>query len=97
MFERWSAQGVGFVTRLKANANCQITEEHPLPPKSANPGRDESIEFQVFQAGRTIKGNIPADQKSGSRTKQEELVLVTNLHHLGATTSCRNLQAALAN
>ena len=27
MFERWSAQGVGFVTRLKAGANCFITAE----------------------------------------------------------------------
>lgn len=84
MFERWSAQGVGFVTRLKANASCQITEEHPLPQN--RPIRaDESIEFQVFQAGRTIKGTYRRI-KVWLEDKQEELVLVTNLHHLGATT-----------
>jgi len=84
LFEGWSAQGVGFVTRLKANANCQITEEHPLPQN--RPIRaDQSIEFQVFQAGRTIKGTYRRI-KVWLEDKQEELVLVTNLHHLGATT-----------
>lgn len=84
MFERWSAQGVGFVTRLKANASCQITAEHALPQN--RPIRaDQSIEFQAFQAGRRIKGTYRR-VKVWLEDKQEELVLVTNLHHLGATT-----------
>jgi hypothetical protein len=84
MFERWIAQGVGFVTRLKQNANCFITAEHEVPA-NRNIRADETIEFNVFHAGRQIKGSYRR-VKVWLEDKQEELVLLTNLHDLGATT-----------
>jgi hypothetical protein len=84
MFERWSAQGVGFVTRLKQGANCFITAEHEVPA-NRNIRADETIEFNVFHAGRKIKGSYRR-VKVWLEDKQEELVLLTNLHDLGATT-----------
>jgi hypothetical protein len=84
MFERWIAQGVGFVTRLKQGANCFITAEHEVPA-NRNIRADETIEFNVFHAGRKIKGSYRR-VKVWLEDKQEELVLLTNLHDLGATT-----------
>jgi hypothetical protein len=56
LFERWSAQEVGFVTRLKAHADCVVTARH-VPPQNRHITADETIEFHVFQAGRRIKGS----------------------------------------
>ena len=84
LFERWSAQKVGFVTRLKQNANCFVTEEHDVP-KTGPIRADETIEFNVFEAGRKIKGSYRR-VKVWLEDKQEELVLLTNRHDLGATT-----------
>lgn len=84
MFERWSAQGVGFVTRLKANANCFIIEEHEVP-QHRSIRADETIEFNCCQAGRKIKGSYRR-VKVWLEDKQEELVLLTNRHDLGAST-----------
>ena len=84
MFERWSAQGVGFVTRLKHGANCFVTARHEVPANS-NILSDETIEFHVFHAGRQIKGSYRR-VKVWLKDKQEEMVLLTNLHDLGATT-----------
>lgn len=84
MFERWSAQEVGFVTRLKHNANCFVTAEQEVPQHS-NIRADETIEFHVFQAGRQIRGRYRR-VKVWLPDKKQELVLLTNLHRLGATT-----------
>jgi hypothetical protein len=84
MFERWIGQGVGFVTRLKQNANCFITAEHEVPQRG-NIRADQTIEFNVFHAGRQIRGSYRR-VKVWLPDKQQELVLLTNLHHLGATT-----------
>lgn len=84
MFERWSAQGVGFVTRLKAHADCYVTADRPLP-QGRNIRADQTIEFHVFQAGRRIKGSYRR-VKVWLEDKQEELILLTNRHDLGATT-----------
>ena len=84
LFERWSAEQVGFVTRLKQNADCYVTAKHPVPC-NGNIRSDETIEFNVFQAGRKIKGSYRR-VKVWLEDKQEELVLLTNCHQLGATT-----------
>ena len=84
LFERWSAQEVGFVTRLKRNVTCFITQEHAVPSRS-NVLSDETIEFHCFHAGRQIKGSYRR-VKVWLEDKQEELVLLTNRHDLGATT-----------
>jgi hypothetical protein len=84
LFERWSAQEVGFVTRLKRNVNCFITKEHEVPSRG-NILSDETIEFHCFHAGRKIKGSYRR-VKVWLEDKEEELVLLTNRHDLGATT-----------
>ena len=47
---------MGFVTRLKANADCYVTAKHEVS-QNRNIRSDETIEFHVFQAGRRIKGS----------------------------------------
>lgn len=84
MFERWSAQEVGFVTRLKVNSDCYVTSRHEVP-QNRNILSDETIEFHVFQAGRRVKGGYRR-VRVWLEDKQEELVLLTNRHDLGATT-----------
>ena len=84
MFERWSAQGVGFVTRLKVNADCLVTARRP-PPEHRQIRADETVEFNVFQAGRRIKGSYRR-VTVWLEDKEEELVLLTNRHDLGAST-----------
>lgn len=84
MFERWSAAGVGFVTRFKSNTTCFITADHRVP-KRGNIRSDQTIEFHVFRAGRRIKGSYRR-VKVWLEDKQEELVLLTNRHDLAAST-----------
>lgn len=84
LFERWSAQEVGFVTRLKANADCYVVERREVP-QNRGITADESVEFNVMQAGRKIKGRYRR-VKVWLEDKAEELVLLTNRHDLGAST-----------
>lgn len=84
LFEAWSAQKVGFVTRLKANAWYAPIETRA----SAQEGlirRDELIVFQPLIAGRTITGTYRRIEV-WLEDKQEVLVLLTNLLHLSAKT-----------
>lgn len=75
---------MGFVTRLKQGANCFVTAKHAVPANS-NIRSDETIEFHVFHAGRQINGSYRR-VTVWLEDKQEEMVLLTNLHNLGATT-----------
>jgi hypothetical protein len=84
LFERWSAQEVGFVTRLKVNADCVVTARQE-PPRNRSITADETVEFNVFHAGRQIKGSYRR-VKVWLDDKQEEMVLLTNRHDLGAST-----------
>lgn len=84
LFEAWSEQKVGFVTRLKHNADYAETETR----LSANEGqirRDGLIAFQPIIAGRTIKGTYRRIEV-WLEEKQETLVLLTNLLHLSPAT-----------
>jgi hypothetical protein len=84
LFERWSAQEVGFVTRMKVNADCVVTARRE-PPRNRSIKADETVEFNVFHAGRQIKGSYRR-VKVWLEDKQEEMVLLTNRHDLGAST-----------
>src|SRR5690606_11604424 len=53
MFEMWSEQKVGFVTRMKTNAEYFVTKTLAEDPVGRI-RRDELIEFQLITAGRTI-------------------------------------------
>ncbi len=84
LFERWSAREVGFVTRMKVNADCVVTARQE-PPRNRSITADETVEFNVFHAGRQIKGSYRR-VKVWLEDKQEEMVLLTNRHDLGAST-----------
>ena len=84
LFEAWSAQKVGFVTRLKANA-WYATIETRASAETGSIRRDEIIEFQPLIAGRTIWGKYRRVEV-WLEDKQETLVLLTNLRHLSAAT-----------
>lgn len=84
LFESWSEQKVGFVTRLKSNAEYFVTETKA----EADDGlirRDELIEFQCITAGRTIWKTYRRIEV-WLEDKQETLVLLTNLMNLSAAT-----------
>ena len=53
LFEVWSEQKVGFVTRLKTNAEYFVTKSL-AESDQGRIRRDELIEFQMITAGRTI-------------------------------------------
>lgn len=84
LFERWSQLGVFFVTRPKRNADIYVVAENPVLESSAVEA-DEVVEFNVFQAGRTIKGQYRRI-KIWIEEKGETLVLLTNNFALAAST-----------
>jgi len=76
LFEKWTRQGVYFVTRLKDNASYFPTKTL----SNARTGfirRDELIEFEVFTAGRKIKETYRRVE-IWLEDKQEIMVLLTN-------------------
>jgi hypothetical protein len=84
LFERWSKNGVYFVTRMKKNAYWTRIKRRPLPENSSI-RVDETGDFQFLHAGRTIWG-VYRRVVVWLEDKQEELVLLTNNMTLGATT-----------
>lgn len=84
LFEAWSEQKIGFVIRMKSNAEYFVTETRA----QADHGlirTDELIEFQVLTAGRTIFKTYRRIEV-WLEDKQETLVLLTNLRDLSAIT-----------
>lgn len=84
MFERWSTEGVGFVTRLKKNAEFFIREDLPVRSGS-NVVSDCLGEFNFFDAGRQIRGTY-RKVVVWIEEKQETMELLTNRFDLAATT-----------
>jgi hypothetical protein len=84
LFERWTQAGVGFVTRLKSNAECFVMETLSRRKTGLIRG-DELIEFEVLTAGRKIRERYRRVEV-WVEEKQTTLVLLTNLRHLAATT-----------
>lgn len=84
LFEAWSAQQVGFVTRLKQNADYAEIETR-MEADRGPIRRDGLIVFQPITAGRTIRGTYRRIEV-WMEEKQETLVLLTNLLHLSAAT-----------
>ncbi len=77
-------KGVCFVTRLKANADIQIVERHPVP-EHGNILSDETVRLQAFMAGRTDLEDLRC-VTVWLEDKQEALVLLTNNFKLAAST-----------
>ena len=84
LFEDWSEQKVGFVTRLKSNAEYFVTQTLAKSDDGLV-RRDELIEFQCLTAGRTIWRTYRRVE-IWIEEKQETMVLLTNLLELAATT-----------
>jgi hypothetical protein len=84
LFEAWSEQKVGFVTRLKSNAEYFVTQTRTKADEGLIRA-DELIEFQCLTAGRTIWKTYRRIEL-WLEDKQETLVLLTNLLDLSAST-----------
>ena len=84
LFERWSAEGVSFVTRPKKNADIYIIERLPVP-EGSKVLRDEAVEFNVFQAGRKIRGRYRR-VTVWVEEKGVEMAFLTNNFNLAAKT-----------
>ena len=84
LYERWSAEGVGFVTRLKQNADWWTLEKRPV--KEGGKVLSDSVGcFNLFQAGRKIRGRYRR-VVIWLEDKQKEMVLLTNRLDLSAET-----------
>jgi len=84
MFERWSENHVGFVTRMKANADW-FADEVKCNAAEGLIRRDETGEFNVFHAGRKVVGTY-RKVVIWLEDKQETLELLTNRLDLPAET-----------
>ena len=84
LFTRWTRRGVYFVTRLKANADIQIVEHHPVAVRGPVL-KDQTVRLQAFVAGRPDLEDLRRIVV-WLEDKQEELVLLTNNFHLAAST-----------
>jgi len=82
MFGRWTAQGVFFVTRMKANADYRVI--HAIPGGKTGVRRQEWIRFN----GPAGKGCPTALRRIvvWDDEKQREIVLLTNQFNLSAIT-----------
>lgn len=84
LFTRWTREGVYFVTRLKANADIQIVEKHPVV-EGGQVLQDETVRLETFVAGRRDLEDLRR-VTVWLEDKQEELVLLTNHFKLAAST-----------
>ena len=85
MFERWSTEGVGFVTRLKKNAEFYELKDLEIPNNKGSIISDSTGEFNCFEAGRRIKGTY-RKVVVWIEEKQEKMELLTNRLDLSAKT-----------
>jgi hypothetical protein len=84
LFNRWTTEGVYFVTRLKENANFWDFEDRPLC-KGSNVLKDQIIRLNPVAAGAPCRRDLRLvtvwDEKN-----QREIRLLTNHLELAATT-----------
>jgi hypothetical protein len=84
LFWNWTKKRVWFVTRQKENAVYRVIETHEVP-KNRNILSDEIIEFTGTNARKDCPGQmrriVVLDKEKG-----EDIVLLTNILHFGATT-----------
>lgn len=86
LFERWSKEGIGFVTRFKKRADWYNHLEAERPVKKGGIiRRDCEGSFNCFQAGRQIRGTYRR-VLVWLEDKNEEIELLTNRMDLSAET-----------
>jgi hypothetical protein len=84
LFEAWTLEKVGFVTRLKCNAEYFVMETL-LKADEGQIRRDELIQFQCITAGRTIWQTYRRIEV-WREDKQDIMVLLTNRLDLSPVT-----------
>jgi len=84
LFDRWTTEGVGFVTRLKKNALWASHEERPVKP-DGKVLRDTVGRFFDFDASRRIETEFRR-VTVWIEEKGEEMELLTNRFDLSAET-----------
>jgi hypothetical protein len=84
LFQRWTDQGVFFVTRQKGNAKFEVVEDRELPQRR-NIRADQIIRFTGHYSQKhypgTLRRIVVWDEKN-----EREIVLITNHFTFGATT-----------
>lgn len=84
LFGQWCAQGVYFVTRMKSDARYEVVKEHE-PPQNRGVVNDQRIRL----IGVGAAGRCPDELRRVEVVRDDggtNLVFLTNLHHLGAST-----------
>ncbi len=87
LFDRWSDEGVYFVTRLKKNADAIPYNEKPVPASNSHILSDEDLDLQPFSldCDRKCKKTMRLVTVYNAEN-DETLQLLTNIHHLSADT-----------
>ena len=84
LYGKWTQKGIGFVTRQKGNAKYRVIETRDVP-KNRNILTDEIIKY----TGVNTRKKCPNKMRRivvFDKEKQENIVLLTNILHFGATT-----------
>jgi hypothetical protein len=95
LFNRWTKEGIHFVTRLKANADFGVWENRPVP-KGGNVTKDRLIRLNPFVAGASCRQDLRL-VSVWDEENQREIQLLTNLMHLQCGYHRGYLQGALSN
>jgi Domain of unknown function (DUF4372)/Transposase DDE domain len=84
LFGKWTDEGIHFVTRLKDNAAYEVLEQGPVPA-NRNIRSDQLIQF----IGEKARKDCPSPLRRVTvwdAVNEREIVLLTDLQELGATT-----------
>jgi len=84
LFGQWCSEDVYFVTRMKSDARYEVVKDHQ-PPQNRGIVSDQTI--RLVGAGAADKCPFELRRVEAVRDDGgENLVFLTNLHHLGAST-----------
>jgi IS4 transposase len=84
LFAEWTQQKVFFVTRMKDNATCRVTERRKVP-QGGNVRCDQTILFTGFYSQEKCPVPLRRISYWDPETKRR-LVFLTNIFHLAAGT-----------
>lgn len=87
LFQKWTMDGVFFVTRQKDNANYKVVEER-IVPMNRNILRDQIIDLEGFYARQNCPSLLRRIEV-WDEDKERVIVLLTNHLTFGATTIAR--------
>lgn len=85
LFERWTSEGVYFVTREKGNADFKVIEHRVVPKNRKNILIDEIISFEGFYSKRKCP-SVLRRIAVWDEENEKAIILLTNNFTFGATT-----------